>query len=240
MSSRTWSINQDGFEVLRAACQKDSLRELDEILSAVSRLDLRNVRQRGAETYAMRNVLRENRLVATLRKLDSLISAVKGYTGKCCAVRGIYFDKPFKANWSVPWHQDLTIAVAGKHEVDGYSKWTTKSGVVHVQPPTEILEKMITARIHLDDADERNGALMVVAKSNQRGYIPAREVREVTMKSEVARCDVQRGDIMLMRPLLLHSSRSSQTNLRRRVLHIEFCAEELPTPLEWCDRIDLG
>ena len=59
----------------------------------------------------------------------------------------------------MPWHQDLTISVKEQVEIDGYGPWTVKAGVVNVQPPLSILERMLAIRFHLDDCDERNGVL---------------------------------------------------------------------------------
>ncbi len=61
-------------------------------------------------------------------------------------VRSIFFDKTPEANWLVPWHQDLSIAVKQRVDLPGYGPWSTKDGVPHVQPPVEILESMIAVR----------------------------------------------------------------------------------------------
>ena len=71
-------------------------------------------------------------------------------------VRGLFFNKTPESNWPVAWHRDLTIAVNQKVELPGYGPWSTKAGVVHVQPPLEILENMITFRLHLDDCPVEN------------------------------------------------------------------------------------
>ena len=41
------------------------------------------------------------------------------------------------------------------------------------------------------------------------------------------------GDVLLMRPLLLHASGRSQGTRQRRVLHIEYAGFELPEELRW-------
>jgi hypothetical protein len=46
--------------------------------------------------------------------------------------------------------------------------------------------------------------------------------------------DLPRGGVLLMRPLLLHASSASQVPRHRRVLHIEWAAQELPGGLQWC------
>ena len=68
-------------------------------------------------------------------------------------VRAIYSDKSVETNWLVAWHQDLTIVVNQQAELACYGPWSVKNGPVHVQPPAEWLERMLTIRLHLDDAD---------------------------------------------------------------------------------------
>lgn len=46
-------------------------------------------------------------------------------------------------------------------------------------------------------------------------------------------CAASAGDLLLMRPLLFHSSRQAIHPHRRRVLHLEYAAVELPEPLRW-------
>jgi hypothetical protein len=75
-------------------------------------------------------------------------------------VRGILFDKIPDANWKVPWHQDVTIAVQEKVEAEGFGPWSIKADVLHVQPPASILEQMLSIRLHLDDCGEENGAFV--------------------------------------------------------------------------------
>ena len=42
--------------------------------------------------------------------------------------------------------QDVIIAAAARHNVTGYTAWSVKQGIVHVQPPVAILEKVIAVR----------------------------------------------------------------------------------------------
>ena len=65
-------------------------------------------------------------------------------------VRAVLFDKTPAANWSVAWHQDRTIPVVERIEVDGFGPWSRKDGILHVAPPVGVLERMITLRIHID------------------------------------------------------------------------------------------
>ncbi|MDC8004851.1 phytanoyl-CoA dioxygenase family protein [Aureisphaera galaxeae] len=147
--------------------------------------------------------------------------------------KAIYFDKPSTSNWFVAYHQDLSISVKEKIEVDGYKNWTHKKGQYGVQPPTKVLENTITLRIHLDDTTEENGALKVIPKSHGQG-IQRNDHLGITQENEVT-CAVPKGGIMLMSPLTLHASHRTTNGKRRRVIHLEFCPQTLQTPLEWLE-----
>jgi ectoine hydroxylase-related dioxygenase (phytanoyl-CoA dioxygenase family) len=148
-------------------------------------------------------------------------------------VKSIYFDKPEKSNWFVACHQDLTISVNKKTEIPGYGPWTVKQNQFAVQPPTEVLQQSFTIRIHLDDTDFTNGALKVISGSHNKGVYRAETINWETEKEDV--CDVPKGGVMFMRPLLLHASNRSTGNKRRRVIHIECRRVELPKGLEWAE-----
>jgi ectoine hydroxylase-related dioxygenase (phytanoyl-CoA dioxygenase family) len=125
------------------------------------------------------------------------------------------------------------LAVKERVEVSGWGPWSSKEGVPHVQPPVALLEPMLTVRLHLDDADEANGALRVLAGTHRLGRLDAENIAKCRETHAEVICDAQTGDALLMRPLLLHASSRSTSERRRRVLHIEFASIELPEPLEW-------
>lgn len=167
-------------------------------------------------------------------RLNAIITALFGE--EYFVVKSIYFDKPGASNWFVSYHQDLTISVDRKVDVAGFGPWSVKQNQYAVQPPLAILQNNFTIRIHLDDTDEHNGALLVVPQSHLKGvYRP----ETIDWNNEVeATCRVEKGGIMLMRPLLLHASSRTTNNKKRRVLHIEFSNQILPEPLQWSERLD--
>lgn len=148
-------------------------------------------------------------------------------------IRAIYFDKSTATNWLVPWHQDLTLALRASAEVSGFGPWSTKDGIPHVQPPVELLQQMLTVRLHLDDADESNGALRVLPGSHRLGRLSSERIQELRSQQSDFLCAVSAGDALLMRPLLLHASSRSTSTRHRRVLHIEYAAFTLPDELHW-------
>lgn len=145
--------------------------------------------------------------------------------------KAIYFDKPQKSNWFVPYHQDMSISVNKRADLEGFSNWTVKKGYYGVQPPLSVLKNTVTVRIHLDKTTKENGALKVVPKSHLNGIIH-NNVYKNYIKNDIF-CEVNKGGIMLMKPLLLHASERTSNNKKRRVLHIEFNTTRLPEELEW-------
>jgi ectoine hydroxylase-related dioxygenase (phytanoyl-CoA dioxygenase family) len=183
-----------------------------------------------------RNLQRESpavRALATEPRLVELLAAL-GCTD-AQPVRAVFFDKNPAHNWKVPWHQDLTIAVHARHEVVGYGPWSVKDGVPHVQPPPALLARMVTLRVHLDDCRADNGALRVRSGSHLHGRFSEEEILHTTVGDAGQICAVRGGGVLAMRPLLLHASSSARVPCHRRVIHLDFSPDQLPTPLEWFD-----
>lgn len=148
-------------------------------------------------------------------------------------VRGIFFDKSPDANWAVAWHQDLTLALRERVETLGFGPWSAKDGIPHVQPPIPLLEQMLTIRLHLDDADEDNGALRVLSGTHRLGRLSPERIAALRETGGEVLCAARAGDALLMRPLLLHASGKSTSGRHRRVLHLEYAGCALPEPLAW-------
>ena len=159
---------------------------------------------------------------------------VRGFEGQVKCVKAIYFDKNESANWLVPLHQDLTVRVHRRHDFEGYGPWSVKEGVDCVQPPVEILDRIVTLRIHLDSCDEKSGALKVVPKSHKVGVIDSHEFEKWQEEKGLVSCDVEAGDIMVMKPLLLHKSEAAEIASHRRVIHLEYAAGELDKDNQIC------
>jgi len=148
-------------------------------------------------------------------------------------VRTTLFDKTDVANWKVPWHQDVTIAVRERRDTDGYGPWSQKEGVVHVQPPTPVLEGMVTVRIHLDACPLTNGPLRVMPGTHHLGRIHQNNAPEHVDEDAAVTCIAEAGEALVMRPLLLHASSAATQPGHRRVLHFDFASGELASGLQW-------
>ncbi len=225
-------IETDGFSVCRSVLSDDVIAMMTDGLDRLTA---------GQATYGLRNLLDRLPPLRNLTNSPPIKALIRPVLGpNAFPVRAIFFNKMVNANWGVPWHQDLTIAVKKKVEVPGYSSWSSKDGTPHVQPPSEILRGMLTLRIHLDAADERNGALIVIPGSHLWGRQTPAQIARRTEQSEACLCKVGAGDVLAMRPLLVHASRSGTMPDRRRVVHVEFASSVLPPGLEWFEARTTG
>lgn len=225
-------IALDGFSMCRAMVASEAV---DGLVAALANSKAR------AGSKGLRNLLRSVPAVRALAgspPLNTIVTTVLG--PDAWPVRAILFDKTSEANWGVGWHQDLTIAVRRRAELSGFDAWTVKDGVPHVQPPAEILENMLTLRLHLDAADGENGALLVSAGSHRQGRLPEGDIASIVEASAVVLCAASVGDVLAFRPLLLHMSRKSLRPNHRRVIQIEYAAAPLPPPLQWYERASPG
>ncbi len=223
-------LEKFGFTTVSQLITDEEIKNLITDLSKVNNFSGKS----NGTAHGIRNLLNlspEVRKFAESSKCKNLVESILGKSAR--PVRAIFFDKTPDANWKVPLHQDLTIAVKEKRETDGFAAWTIKAKIHHVQPPVSILEKLLAIRIHLDDADETNGALKVLPNSHKNGRLSALEIQNLKKIHKIKVCDAKCGSAFLMRPLLVHSSSSGTNPTHRRVIHIEFSAENLPNGLEW-------
>jgi len=128
------------------------------------------------------------------------------------------------------------IAVKEKHKVAGYEAWSIKSGIPHVRPPAEVLDHMLTVRLHLDRCDSENGPLLVIPGSHRGGILSPDAIKRKRNETVEKVCCVERGGCVVISPLLLHASSKASQPRQRRVIHLEFASTELPEPLDWYER----
>ena len=157
MSDLALNVERNGFAVVPLCLDEPTVERLRSAL--------------GDTQHAQRNLLSVPavRDLAASGAVRKIISTVLG--PGCFAVRGILFNKTEQSNWKVAWHQDLTIAVRERREFDGFGPWTMKAGVVHVQPPPEIMNRLLAIRLHLDDSGPDNGPLRVIPASHGEGRL---------------------------------------------------------------------
>jgi ectoine hydroxylase-related dioxygenase (phytanoyl-CoA dioxygenase family) len=149
------------------------------------------------------------------------------------AVKATLFDKTIDSNRRVQWHQDRVIAIRERLNIAGYGPWTMKGGVPHVEPPEAVLDQILAARVHLDDCGAENGPLHVIPGSHALGKLSLEALQARVAEQRSMEVPMQKGGVLLMRPLLIHASLPSTAPAHRRVLHIEFAPAEAISPLQW-------
>jgi ectoine hydroxylase-related dioxygenase (phytanoyl-CoA dioxygenase family) len=223
-----------GYTIVNDVFNEAGIQQIIQIIDSANQNS--DLFRKTKQLFAIRQFLKEIPRLQPLvlnKQVNMLIGQVFG--ANYFPVKSIYFDKSGGSNWFVSYHQDLTISVNKKVDIEGFGPWTIKQNQFAVQPPLNILRNNFTLRIHLDDTDENNGALKVIPGSHKKGiYRP--ETIDWNIETEEV-CTVRKGSVMIMSPLLLHASGRTVNQKQRRVLHIEFSNTHLPEPLQWSESI---
>lgn len=226
------TLDRNGFVLVRGAfSDAECDRLLADWAAACAGGDDGLMRSATGAVYGARNILDRWPGAVDVMRQPALAEAIRAALGPAFGlVRVLYFDKPPGESWALPWHKDLAIAVRDNRlPSTHFDRPTTKYGVPHVEAPAWLLERMLTARLHLDDVTDENGPLRVLPGSHRGG-------KPGTGGSNEVRVLCRRGDVLLMRPLLSHCSGHARTGTarHRRVLHLEFSPlRELPDGYEW-------
>lgn len=236
-------LELQGYAWCRAAVCRDELASLKETLDAlVSQHDYAASIRGSSQIVGARNLLDFWPECRTIAK--TVLAAIPDEQLVQCLrlVRVLYFDKPPGRSWALPLHRDETVAVdehpQNKCLPEGFSRPTVKAGVCHLVAPPAVLNQMFTLRLHLDDMNDTNGPLYVVPGSHadvegeqQSSYA---NLADLNRSIEVLKAEA--GDVLIMRPRLLHGSLESEEGNKqnRRILHFEFAPlDALPDPLRW-------
>lgn len=213
----------DGFELVENVISTD---EIESITSEIGKYESKGGGIRNAEKK-----IASVKLLANSQKLISLASTY--LSGEASFVRAIIFIKSIENNWLVTWHQDKTVTVSKKHDSPYWGPWSQKDGVLHVQPPVEVLERMVAFRVHLDESTELNGCLKLIPGSHKEGLMSQRSIDNYSKLHTAKICEAPAGSALIMRPHILHSSSKAKATQPRRVLHIEYSDYPLPSGVEW-------
>ncbi|MCW8878838.1 MAG: phytanoyl-CoA dioxygenase family protein [Kangiellaceae bacterium] len=209
------SFQQKGFELV------DDFIDWKTANSIIEEVEpfLKNIKGGG-----IRNADKKFSNISQLAYSDDLLNQASRYlSSKPNFVRAILFDKSHKNNWLVTWHQDKTIAVSDKFEAEGWGPWSFKDGVHHVQPPIEVLNNMVTFRIHLDESNLENGCLKVIPESHLVGLLSQDEIQRYIEVNQSITVSAPILSALVMKPHILHASCKAAKPSRRRILHLEYC-----------------
>ncbi len=215
----------DGVEIRPAVLRSQEIARIQEEVS----VDHEILRRTG-----IRNLEKKFQSIAEVAADASVLSIAASLLGKTPQlVRALFFDKTGERNWFVTWHQDRTVTLNKRVEIDGWGSWTQKDGVHHAQPPRDVLDSMVTIRLHVDDADEERGCLSVIRKSHRLGILTQNEINRIVINSRPEACVASAGDAVIIHPLVLHCSAKSRNPEHRRVVHLEYSRYELPLGVSW-------
>lgn len=212
-------FERDGFVWFRQGLTEADLAELERALEFGDRPGYR------PQAHA--------KLLSRLGPTSALGELVSTVLPDARPVRLVAFNKSRAVNWAVPWHQDRVVALKEKADVRGYSGWARRGSLWHAEPPVQVLEGMIFARIHLDRNDHENGAMQLASGSHCEGKISAEAADNVAQNYPTITCEAERGDVALIKALTLHRSSASTSTATRRALRVDFSNQALPAPLEW-------
>ena len=211
MTTASPALDEDGYTTAEAVLDAEQIASIQEAIGSIS-LD-------SAGTRNLLDVGWCRALAADIKDHDDIRPHLPA---SAVAVQCTLFDKTEQRNWLVTLHQDLSVPVKERVENPNLGAWSLKEGQHYVQAPTELLEKLVAVRVHLDDCGLENGPLRVVPHSHREGRLDGTATRKLrTTEGEVV-CAIPKGNALLFRPLLLHASSKAKRPGRRRVLHFLF------------------
>ncbi len=180
-----------------------------------------------------RNLLERGWCADLVSPIRSYLQSIGALPPDAVAVQCTLFRKTADCNWKVPYHQDLSIPVAAQIEHPALSGWSMKEDGHYVQPPTDVLDTLLAVRLHLDPSGSDEGALRVVPGSHRLGRLSAGSIATTDKRRSEVVCAADTGDLLLMRPLLLHASSKAERPNGRRVLHFLFAPRHPGCGLQW-------
>jgi len=221
-------LEKNGFAIVNSIYSEEEVAQIIECIENSEQSD--NSFMKTKDLFAIRQLIKN---IPDLKKYVFNANLIELLESNYFLTKAIYFDKPSESNWFVAHHQDLSISVPEKIALPHYTNWTFKKGQYGVQPPIKVLEDTVTLRIHLDKTNKENGALKVIPKSHLTGII--RPDNKAWNLENESICEVEKGGVMLMKPLTLHASSRTTNGKRRRVIHLEFNKHPLQRPLAWLE-----
>lgn len=211
------NVQKNGLEIVRSGVPKSLVQRL--ILEVETSADTEGVLSADRISTFWRMLPSLRIALASLEhRLQHLLEA------RPLVTQAVLLDKHVRGNWSLPMHQDIYLRVR--------NKMSEHLPPRRVRPPVDILRSMLVMRLHLDDCLAVSGGLRIVPGTHltvHRGFMPESKLLTLNLRS---------GDVLLMRPLLVHDSPPSTVAKLRRVVHLSFIPRRLKAALAWHDCFD--
>jgi ectoine hydroxylase-related dioxygenase (phytanoyl-CoA dioxygenase family) len=210
-------IGDAGFAILPSFFSREYLdqllQEIDESAPRRSRAGIRHALTLSPVTA----VAREPQMIELAREVLG---------SEAFPFRATLFDKSPTANWLVVWHQDTALPLLERIDQPGWGPWSVKEGIDYAHAPSTALSQVLALRVSCDDSTSENGPLRVLPGTHTLGVLSDDTLHELSTRLAPVDCVVPKGGVVAMRPLVVHASSKSQTEMPRRVLHIEYAASE--------------
>ncbi len=217
-------IVEGGFAIVPSVFSPE---RMDQVVEEIQRLS--PVRSRAGVRHALG--LAPVSAIARHPRLTEIACGILG--AGSFPYRATLFEKSPAANWLVVWHQDTALPLRERGEVSGWGPWSAKEGVNYAHAPASVLSQVLALRVHLDDSTGDNGPLRVLPGTHGLGVLSDDSIHELSTRAFPIDCVVAKGGVVAMRPLLVHASSKSHSEMPRKVLHIEYAASpSIAEPLE--------
>ena len=219
-------IDEQGFAIVPGVLTES---EVERILDDLQRTPL------PASKAGIRHAMK-HASVAALALDSRLLGIAKAVLGaEALPFCATLFDKSSDSNWLVVWHQDTALPLRQRREIPGWGPWSVKAGVTYAHAPASVLSRVLALRVHLDNCMAENGPLRVLSGTHLLGVLRDEEIECLARERAVTDCLATTGGVLVMRPLLVHSSSKVRAQGRRRVLHIEYA-----TSVQVADGLELA
>ncbi len=233
LESSMQKIHRRGFAILEDIYTTKEVGRMLSVLSRAMRQESGWINDGSGITYALFKKIPQLKSIIFNANLCSLIR--EGLGSDYFLAKATYLDKPVQTRQYNHWQQQTNIHVKAVADVDGFDDWIVQDDFVSVCPPATYLQNGFIISIHLDNTDEKNGALTVVPKTHF-SLMTNEEIRQTLEDSNSKCCKVARGGIQIMKPLLLHATVSPEQDRHSRIIHLEFNNLDLPQGMEWVEK----
>lgn len=210
---RVW--RKSGFALIRNVFVES---EIDQIIRQIEEAEIQRSRA------GVRHLLRIPAISSLARDPRLIRLAAEALRAEPVPFGATLFDKSDTANWLVVWHQDTALPMEERRDAPGWGPWSTKDGVEYAHAPGPALESIVAIRLHLDPSTLENGALRILPGTHAQGVLSDGQIHSVSSSVRPVVCGARGGDVLIMRPLLLHASSKATTASSRRVVHLEYAS----------------
>jgi len=217
MSALT-KVEEHGFSILTAVFLS---QEIHKLINDISNAGLK--RSKAGARHALKSSA-----VARLASDPRLLNAAQTILGcEATPFRATLFDKSPQANWLVVWHQDTALPLRERRSKSGWGPWSVKDGIIYAHAPASVLRQVLALRVHLDESSLHNGPLRILPGTHTNGVFTDDNIQALAAKVTPFDCVVPQGGVLVMRPLVVHASSKSQSQVPRRIVHIEYTASKV-------------